>query len=517
MVSKIILAIFPVIFATYTYAVPLISVEGANFIESASGNRFQVIGVAYQPAGSSGYNPGSGVDPLSDGSICLRDAALMQQLGINTVRVYNVDPKINHDLCASIFNQVGIYLMIDVNSPLSGENINRLEPWTSYYGAYLSRIFSVVEAFKNYPNTLLFFAGNEVVNDVETGESTPPYLRAVTRDLKNYISKNSKRKIPVGYSAADVRENLFDTWNYLLCTTTGDDNDPSRGDIFAVNSYSWCGDSSITESGYDTLIAGFANTSAPVFFSEYGCNTPAPRVFSEVPAIYGPVVSTVLSGGVVYEFSQEPANFGLVELKADGSAQVNSDFETLQKQFGKLDQKSIQGTKPEKNKAKAPVCSASLITSPKFNRNFKIPVPPPGAQELIDNGVPNPPVGKIIPVTDTVVKQKVLRSNGDPMTNLKIKLLAQNDANSPPNTGNSSDTGRTVNDAQPSPTDTKTPPKISRPEPNNDVMNPSSVPTYTAASTSAPSKQTDTKSSGSEKTHVSRTLVAALIMLYLSN
>ncbi|VDB88061.1 Bgt-1302, partial [Blumeria graminis f. sp. tritici] len=101
-----ILAIFPVLFATYTSAVPLISVEGANFIESASGNRFQVVGVAYQPAGSSGYNPGSGVDPLSDGSTCLRDAALMQQLGINTVRVYNVDPKINHDLCASIFNQV---------------------------------------------------------------------------------------------------------------------------------------------------------------------------------------------------------------------------------------------------------------------------------------------------------------------------------------------------------------------------------------------------------------------------
>lgn len=84
------------------------------------------MGVAYQPGGSSGYNPASGVDPLSDGNVCLRDAALMQRLGrfntlrglgvalnntgVNAIRVYNVDPDLNHDLCASIFNEVGASL-----------------------------------------------------------------------------------------------------------------------------------------------------------------------------------------------------------------------------------------------------------------------------------------------------------------------------------------------------------------------------------------------------------------------
>lgn len=42
--------------------------------------------------GSSAYNPGS--DPLSDGSTCLRDAAIMQRLGINAIRVYNLDPTV---------------------------------------------------------------------------------------------------------------------------------------------------------------------------------------------------------------------------------------------------------------------------------------------------------------------------------------------------------------------------------------------------------------------------------------
>lgn len=64
--------------------------------------------MAYQPGGSAGYNPALGFDPLSDGAKCLRDAALMQILGINAIRVYNLDPDLNHDECASIFNAVSL-------------------------------------------------------------------------------------------------------------------------------------------------------------------------------------------------------------------------------------------------------------------------------------------------------------------------------------------------------------------------------------------------------------------------
>lgn len=33
----------------------------------------------------------------------------MQQLGINTLRVYNLSPTLNHDQCVSIFNAVSTY------------------------------------------------------------------------------------------------------------------------------------------------------------------------------------------------------------------------------------------------------------------------------------------------------------------------------------------------------------------------------------------------------------------------
>ena len=86
-------------------------------------------------------------------------------------------------------------MLIDVNSPLAGESIDRGNPGSSYDASYLNRTFGVVEAFKNYPNTLLFFSGNEVINDVPTGGTIPPYMRVSSsidpRTLDSYIPRPS--------------------------------------------------------------------------------------------------------------------------------------------------------------------------------------------------------------------------------------------------------------------------------------------------------------------------------------
>jgi hypothetical protein len=349
--------------ATLAAAVQPLEVQGEYFVNPTTGNRFQIVGVAYQPGGSAAYNEKTGRDPLSDPDICLRDAALLQILGVNTIRVYNVNPDVNHDECASIFNAAGMYMMLDVNSPLVGDSLTSWLPWESYYTEYLNRTFAVVEAFKNYPNTLAFFSGNEVINDEPSGATVPPYMRAVTRDVKNYVKNHSKRPIPVGFSAADVRSILFDTYNYFQCTLDGDEDNMSRGDLFALNSYSWCADSSFKEASYDELVAGLENTAVPVFFSEFGCNTPSPRVFTEIGTIYGPQMDQVFSGGIVYEYTQEENNYGLVDMKEDGSATLMSDFLTLKEQYSKLDFKALQGQKPPADTGSntPPKCSSSLI------------------------------------------------------------------------------------------------------------------------------------------------------------
>lgn len=399
-------------------AVPAIDVKGNFFVNNATGDRYQIVGVAYQPGGSAGYDTSS--DPLSHKDSCLRDAALMQVLGVNAIRVYNINPDLNHDDCVSIFNavcfvglsrpprchsltpcQAGMYIFIDVNSPLPGESINSDAPAANYDVSYLNRTFAVVEAFKNYPNTAGFFSGNEVIAAVSDGSDVPPYIRAVTRDLKTYIAKHADRNIPVGYSAADIRTILVDSLQYLSCSdpSDGTSNDMSRVDFFALNSYSWCGNSTFTNSGYDQLVADFSSSSVPVFFSEYGCNQVYPRIFTEVPELYSDDMNMAFSGGMIYEYTQGVNNYGLVNISSDGSAQLLEDFYTLKDRYAALNFTAIQGMAPPGNSPPVPTCSSSLIdTSLGFTTDFALPGVPAGAQSLIDNGVSPAPQGQIVKI-----------------------------------------------------------------------------------------------------------------------
>ena len=95
---------------------------------------------------------------------------------VNTVRIYNLSQELNHDECASIFNAAGIYMILDVNSPLEGDNLDRTDPEGSYNAGYFKQVFGIIESFKNYPNTLAFFSGNEVINE-QSSKKVPAYLR----------------------------------------------------------------------------------------------------------------------------------------------------------------------------------------------------------------------------------------------------------------------------------------------------------------------------------------------------
>lgn len=150
----------------------------------------------------------------------------------------------------------GIYLALDVNTPKY--SINRANPAMSYNAVYLQNVFATVEKFAKYTNTLLFFSGNEVINDDAT-TNCAPYVKAVTRDIKSYMNARGLRSIPVGYSAADVESNRYEMAAYMNCGA-----DAVRSDFFGFNDYSWCDPSSYTTSGWDQKVEKFKDYSIPI-------------------------------------------------------------------------------------------------------------------------------------------------------------------------------------------------------------------------------------------------------------
>ena len=229
------------------------------------------------------------------------------------------------------------------------------------------------------------------------------------------MSARGGRQVPIGYSAADVRDILVDTANYVSCNN----NDNSESEFFGLNSYSWCGSASNAQlSGYDVIASDFASSSIPVFFSEYGCNTPSPRVFDEVPYIYGGNMADI-SGGLVYEWTQEPDNFGLVQVNADGSLTLLQDYVNLAGQYATLNRQALMTQNSTATSITAPACNANLISTSGFNTNFNLPAPPNGASSLIANGAGGR-VGGLVSVTATSVNIAVTSVGGAVSTGLTI-------------------------------------------------------------------------------------------------
>ncbi|KAF2209765.1 glycoside hydrolase family 72 protein [Cercospora zeae-maydis SCOH1-5] len=345
-----------------------VTVKGNAFY--AGNQRFYIRGVDYQPGGSS-----QAADPIADTDGCQRDIAEFKKLGVNTIRVYTVDNTANHDECMSALADAGIYLALDVNSPKY--SINRNEPAQSYNPTYLQSVFATIDAFQKYDNTLLFFSGNEVIN-ADNNTNCAPYIKAVTRDMKQYIGSMGYRSIPVGYSAADVESNRYDMAQYMNCGT-----DDQRSDFFAFNDYSWCDPSSFTKSGWDQKVQQYSNYSIPLFLSEFGCITNK-RDFGEVAALYSTQMTSVYSGGLVYEYSEEGSGYGLVTIDGN-SVTEKPDFQALEEAYRKTKAPSGDGG-AQTNGSPSQCPTESNTWEVKDFTGENLPAIPSGAEKYMKNG-----------------------------------------------------------------------------------------------------------------------------------
>lgn len=377
--------------ATLTHAISPIEAVGNKFFTS-DGKQFFIRGVAYQLLPD---------DPLKDKEQCARDAALMKELGANTIRVYHVDPDADHDGCMSAFADAGIYAMVDMDTfnsyivPVSVDqkeirtatrtNIN-VQDGSHWNQTQLDAYSKVMDAFHGYDNLLGLFIGNEIIAEADQS-LTAPFIKAAARDMKAYRDAKGYRSIPVGYSATDIAELRPMLQDYLTCGGNSSENI----DFYGLNSYQWCDPTTYSTSGYVSLQEQAENFPVPIFFSETGCNTPGPRLFNDQAEIFGPNMVKDWSGAIIYEWIEETNHYGLIsygpkiEPTATGQnleegftrsgtpTPVSPDFQNLKSQWKAITPTGVVRSDYDAKKVSTRDCPTSTVDGWLVDGNVAVP------------------------------------------------------------------------------------------------------------------------------------------------
>ncbi|KAK3320918.1 Glucanosyltransferase-domain-containing protein [Cercophora scortea] len=361
-----------VIGAAAASALQTIEAVGNKFFNK-DGSQFFVKGVAYQLIPE---------DPLVHTEQCARDAELMQSLGANAIRVYHVDAKADHSGCMSVFAKAGIYTLIDLDT--FDTYILPNDPWWNQ--TQHDRYAEVMDAFVKYDNVLGFFIGNEIIAQANQSMAAP-YIKTAARDMKTYRDRKGYRKIPIGYSAADIAELRPMLQDYLTCGG----NSSEIIDFFALNSYEWCDPSTYSTSGYAALQAQAKDFPVPIFFSETGCNVPGPRLFDDQSAIFGKEMVNDWSGSIIYEWIEEANHYGLVSYGPAVSATVTGsnivggytvagtptaispDFDNLKSQWAKVTPTGVASSNYNPDKVSTRACPTSTASGWLVQGNVRLP------------------------------------------------------------------------------------------------------------------------------------------------
>ncbi|MDY8137312.1 cellulase family glycosylhydrolase [Aquimarina sp. 2201CG5-10] len=329
-----------------------ITISGRVFMNGAS--RWSPKGLCYQPTND--------VDPISDDNYATIDALLGKngdwtKLGINAIRVYQVDPSsaTSHDKVMSLLASKGIYVMIGcVNSQVA------LPRDGTYPCAVLDRVKSVVDKFQKYDNVLSFSVSNELLYATNQ-PNVAAAAKALVRDTKAYIVQKGYRSIPVGLVLRDdpsaTGANTLAAAYFYACGSASD-----RVDYVAYNQYRWCDYTSTPPQGsinaWYELYQSFKDFPVPVYFGEYGCNSSSNRNWTQVPYLFGTTqltpsgasavsMSDVISGGFAFRYIQHTENLGLVS--TSGTPILGNGFADLGTQYAAITSfaaSSVAGTDP---------------------------------------------------------------------------------------------------------------------------------------------------------------------------
>lgn len=301
--------------------------KGNRFFHSVTGEHFPIKGIAYYPRPNDGpLSISNSVDFYTDDyrSLWEADIANFRRLGVNTIRIYAVDPSINHDNFMCALQEAGIYVILELLADCEDCGIGPDEAPSCYPNSLKRRGQFIINEFSKYSNLLLFSAGNEVTMHARnrTISINAACQKKFIRDMRWYVDSCSAnpasslpRKVPIGMANWDNQRML--QAQYFTCRTDPEDL-LENVEWYGLNTYQHCDPNATTVAqlgGWENVRGDFAllNLAVPVVITEYGCRErfasigvfEAQRNWLQVDAIYSPLYAATLAGAVVFEYSAE--------------------------------------------------------------------------------------------------------------------------------------------------------------------------------------------------------------------
>jgi 1,3-beta-glucanosyltransferase GAS5 len=352
-----------------------LEIRGKNFYNKATGAYTPIKGLAYYPRPNDGINDANNLDFFNSrySDIWQRDVAEFKELNINLIKLYAVDPSLDHDDFFCALRNAGIYVLIGLASDCANCAIINKESPDCYPGELKSRGEEIIRVFSKYSNVVGFSAGNEVAllsNAIKDPSYNAPCQKKFVRDMRAFVKNcmaEGMRHLPIGLSAPDL--NIEDNANYYNCLTDSED-ELEAVEWYGLNQYRYC-DGSITDSsdivGYQELLLTFKSLQipVPVIFTEMGCvdksfptvdGYEGQRTFLDIETLFQEQYLREFAGGVVFEYSTEKAlsaapwpfnetlggNFGVVYFSPEDCNDINipcevvrfPQFENLAERYG---------------------------------------------------------------------------------------------------------------------------------------------------------------------------------------